>query len=522
MKILRLNHIEAKKYFMRRDSYVNFDLPEYYNFGNVLQLADNILNNNTLNSITRERRVPPTKKIKYDPKHYDDVSCIILDNKDGKNAWRPMTIMHPILYVNLVNIITEQNNWNKIQKHFEKHKDSHILCRSIPIVPRKNKYKEQILDWWNSFEQDSLRFMMQYRYMAKTDISNCYGSIYTHSIEWAMRGRSVIKDERKRNGKSSKSLGQDIDNAIRAMQCGQTNGIPQGSTLMDFVAEIVLAALDKDLARALGSKRKYKILRYRDDYRIFSNSLEDIEFILKELNGVLRLYGLALNSKKTSITDDLITESFKPDKWDLINGNLSLTTFSFDLDIMYDLKIMHKNLQKFLIQVYRYSRLFENTGQLKRLLNLFYSMLKNEKFSCNKAYPLISILTSIAYANPRIYPNYVAIVSVIIKDLKSYTQNQIINEILEKFRNVANTDFLEIWLQRIAHVAKLTFPFKSILCKVVNGDSRHHSIWCNTWLANKYSRRINACDIIDRQYLENLNPVVQTDEFDRFIRTYFS
>ncbi|QDJ13846.1 hypothetical protein CEP45_08415 [Mergibacter septicus] len=64
------------------------------------------------------------------------------------------------------------------------------------------------------------------------------------------------------------------------MSWGQTNGIPQGSVLMDFIAELVLGYCDEILEEKLSERRidNYFIIRYRDDYRVFTNSKEDAEF----------------------------------------------------------------------------------------------------------------------------------------------------------------------------------------------------------------------------------------------------
>jgi len=55
------------------------------------------------------------------------------------------------------------------------------------------------------------------------------------------------------------------------MTYGQTNGIPQGSVLMDFIAEIVLGYTDLELSHKINQLKieDYQIIRYRDDYRIF-------------------------------------------------------------------------------------------------------------------------------------------------------------------------------------------------------------------------------------------------------------
>ena len=84
------------------------------------------------------------------------------------------------------------------------------------------------------------------------DISNCYGSIYTHTIPWALHTKHVAKSNQNNND----LLGNKIDSLIQLMQNGQTNGIPQGSVLMDFIAEIILSYVDK----LLDEKLKIKIL----------------------------------------------------------------------------------------------------------------------------------------------------------------------------------------------------------------------------------------------------------------------
>lgn len=118
---------------------------------------------------------------------------------------------------------------------------------------------------------------LKYRYMFVTDITNCYGSIYTHTIAWALMGKDLAKQKKGKSG----LLGNMIDTYMQGMQYGQTNGIPQGSVPFDFIAEIVLGYADSQVSEALASKgiADYKILRYRDDYRIFSNKKDELEEI---------------------------------------------------------------------------------------------------------------------------------------------------------------------------------------------------------------------------------------------------
>ena len=58
---------------------------------------------------------------------------------------------------------------------------------------------------------------------------------------------------------------------------------------MDFIAEMVLCYSDVLLTQKLQNidRTEYRILRYRDDYRIFVNSPQIGEEILKNLTEVL-------------------------------------------------------------------------------------------------------------------------------------------------------------------------------------------------------------------------------------------
>ena len=47
------------------------------------------------------------------PKKCENVNYKFLHNKDGKFDWRPFEIIHPALYVYLVNEICEKENWKK-------------------------------------------------------------------------------------------------------------------------------------------------------------------------------------------------------------------------------------------------------------------------------------------------------------------------------------------------------------------------------------------------------------------------
>ena len=272
---------KARDYFLKPESYFNFDLPKYFDFRNILDLSNSLIKNKDfMNAIVKSKKESPKTK--------ENVDYVLIHNKDGKYAWRPFELIHPILYVKLVNDICEKHNWSTIKKRIKKlHSNPRIICCSMPgeSKNKKNDKKSTILRWWNEYEQKSISSSIEYLLMANTDISNCYPSIYTHTIPWALHTEKVAK-----NIKGDTSyIGNIIDIDIEQMKYGQTNGIPQGSTLMDFIAEIVLGYCDELLTEKLNEMNisDYKILRYRDDYRVFSNNSYELDIILKCLSEIL-------------------------------------------------------------------------------------------------------------------------------------------------------------------------------------------------------------------------------------------
>ena len=161
-------------------------------------------------------------------------------------------------------------------------------------------------------EQRSLELSLEFSHVLHTDVVDCYGSLYTHSISWAIHGI----EESKKNRSDSKLLGNKIDALIRSGRFGQTNGISQGSVLMDFIAELVLGYVDLQIREELTNQKigEFRILRYRDDYRIFGKSDEIVESILQVVSEKLRQVGMKLGLSKTQLYRNVVEGSIKTDK----------------------------------------------------------------------------------------------------------------------------------------------------------------------------------------------------------------
>jgi len=401
----------------------------------------------------------------------------------------------------LVNQITESGHWKQIRKKFaEFGENNNIKCLSIPVesLSDEKDKAEQITHWWRAVEQKSIELALDYEFVIHTDITDCYGAIYTHSIAWALHTKAEAKKKR-----SDRSLiGNTIDTHLQDMRHGQTNGIPQGSVLMDFIAEMVLGFADTELTEKIEAQNigDYQILRYRDDYRIFVNNSQDGERILKSLTEVMIELGLKLHSNKTLASSEVIRSSIKEEKRAWIGR-----------------KQYEKNLQKRLLIIHDHSTAYPNAGSLARALGDFQKRIIGlAKY--NQVLPLISIVADIAYRNPRTYAICAAILSKLLSFLNDSEKPSVIDKIKKRFSLIPNTGHMEIWLQRISLPFDQTMEYGEPLCRLVSGHDE--PIWNNEWIASKNLKdALDAKRIVDDVQVKKLAPIVSAEEVEFFIST---
>jgi RNA-directed DNA polymerase len=491
--ILELSGIEAREFLLKEESYLSLDLPSYFSFQQIIDKLNEQLNGKKLSDF-----------ITGNPREFDDVNYQLLTNKDGKYAWRPFKLINPAIYVSLIHSITEDNNWQVIRSRFEYFsQDKKIECHSLPIVseeenePSKNY---QILNWWQKIEQESISMSLDYKYELQTDITDCYGSIYTHSISWALHSKAKAKKKENRNNKSL--IGVSIDNHLQDMSFGQTNGIPQGSVAMDFIAEIVLGYIDTLLSKKLTEigVENYKILRYRDDYRIFTNNPFEAEQITKTLSEILPDFGMRLNPDKTKASDNIIKNSIKPDKRYWITN-----------------KRKTESKQKWLIQIFLLAEQFPNSGTLDTQMKEFLKFLKKSKKSDPNIVTLISLVTDIAFRNPRVSSTSIAILSLLIKQIENINDKKaIIQRIKIKFSLIANSAFLKVWLQRLYLKIDDSIEYDEILCKKVVDEKQ--ILWNTDWLNPSLKKIINTTPIVKREKLKKIKDVISKKEIKTILR----
>lgn len=505
--IFDLNGNEAELFFYKNESYYDGELPSYFHFTKMLWAIRNsfIANNSKINYTIKELR------------KCENLNYSIYTNKDGKYAWRKLQILNPVLYVDLIRYITSNTHWVKIKQRIKKLQNlcnKNIICASIPVVKGRKKKSiksSQILEWWEKMEQSSLKWGAQYLYAYTADITDCYPSIYTHTIAWALHNKCIAKEK---IGKTI--LGNEIDKRLQNMQQGQTNGIPQGSVLMAVIAEILLAYADRKLFCALRKydSLDYKIIRYRDDYKIFVNSKKDGEIIIKELANVLLNLNLKLNSTKTKFYEDIVLASIKSDKYNAVqNENYFISN----------------SPQKCLLRVHHFLEEFPCSKQMAKIMLLINDKIvkkmqsRYNKISSDQCEVLIGICTQIAYKNPSLATNCCQIISTLLSSLPESTAKEIIDMIIKKFSNCMHSTVMKIFLQRILipyyrnHI-KHNFQEKICDCVVSAINGRPMLLWDYSWLngPNALKKCISQQKIINIKKINNLRKRIKREEIDYF------
>lgn len=527
-RIIDLSAEEAKRFLMKQDSFCNISLPKYFCFQKLLDAISEEFEDKSY------RNIKNLCGNKLRPHNIPNVNYQFFQNKDGLFSWRPLQIINPVIYTYLVSEITETNNWELLVNRFKEfNRINNIFCYSLPIPGNslQTNTADTVQNWWNDIEQQSIKLALDYNYLMITDISDCYASVYTHSIVWAMcdeenakkiffaNQRGIRKEDKKIILESIPEIaikrydiGDTIDKAIREMSYQQTNGIPQGSVLMDFIAELILGYADLKISKAIEGTKiiDYKILRYRDDYRIFGKTQEDVIKIAKILTEVLSKLNFKLNTQKTILTQDLVCDAIKADKLYYIIRDYKRLEESDN----------HYTLQKHLLRINQLALKHPNSGSLQKAMDKFFKRicewkdLDLIKEVCSFEV-LISIVTNIAFNNTKVYKQYVGIVGKILSyETNAFKREEIINKILQKFHKMPNVGYLELWLQRLTIKDNRKKIYFEELCKCAAGENV--SIWNFDWLKNDLKNIVTSVSFIDEEAILHLPKAIEYKEFESF------
>lgn len=211
------------------------------------------------------------------------------------NVPRAISIPNPFAYALLCKHISEY--WNKIVSVLDdKTKNQKHIISQIHIQKLKDKKSlfQMCLNYENK-DRENLESIQKIhvtkRVRVDADISNCFPSIYSNSLCWALVGKTEAKEH-----KSDSNLWYNkMDMFCRNVKNGETNGLLIGPHASNLLSELVLCSVDAEL---LG---KYIYVRNIDDFTCYVDSDKEAESFLLDLNAALKQYELNINTKKTQI-----------------------------------------------------------------------------------------------------------------------------------------------------------------------------------------------------------------------------
>lgn len=531
--ILSLNHTEAMDFFLKSEQYHGFELPEYFVFDDLLQDVKDAVGKTPYEECLQEGTSPEL---------LSDVNLDILLNKDGRYAVRPIILANPFLYYFLVREICNEQSWNTIKQLFEKFNVPHITSCALPVIPKEKEpfhKSTTILNWWNTLEQRSIELSLEYRYMFVTDITNCYGSVNPQAFDWAfsLKGTSY-------ESKAQSPIAKNIQKYLRAFQHGRNIGIPQGSAIFDFIGEIILGYSDLLLHEAIereGITAPYEIVRYRDDYRIFCNDKDNLEKISYILQHMLESLNFRMNSKKTKISESIVTDSIKPDKLAYIYNTPIFNKKGCDFD----------SFEKHLLYILMFARQYPDSGSIKTMLSDIDKRMedwlkpyeeevttipileggepKTEKITKQRRLvggsvrAMSAVCAQIALENVGCCHYALRVLSRMVDSLKDEKdKSAIISLVYSKLCNQPNSDYNQLWLQNITYQQDKkngTSPYKMRLCRVVAGD-KNVNLWNNEWVKPKLLSGLHVNKLVDAETLKKVTPVItfrETRAYDGFV-----
>lgn len=519
--ILSFSHKEAMDFFLKSEQYHGFELPEYFVFDDLLQRVKNAVGDTPYEKCLNEET---------SPEQLSDVNLDILLNKDGRYAVRPIILANPFLYYFLVREICNEQSWTAIKQLFEKFNVPYITSCALPVIPKEKEpfhKSTTILNWWSSMEQRSIELSLEYRYMFVTDITNCYGSVNPQAFDWAFSFKGTEHEHETEN-----PIAKNIQKYLRAFQQGRNIGIPQGSAIFDFIGEIILGYSDLLLHEAIkkeGIKAPYEIIRYRDDYRIFCNDKDELEKISYILQHVLESLNFRMNSKKTKISDSIVTDAVKPDKLVYIYNTPIFNKKGCDFD----------SFEKHLLYILLFARQYPDSGSIKTMLSDIdkriedwlkpyeeevttipileggepktEKVMKQRRLIGGSIRAMSAVCAQIALENVSCCHYALRVFSRMVDSLKDEKEKSaIISLVYSKLCNQPNSDYNQLWLQNMTYQRdkkKGTSPYKVRLCRVVAGD-KNVELWNNEWVKPQFLSDLHANGIIDEKTLKKVTPVI--------------
>ncbi|WP_237201292.1 RNA-directed DNA polymerase [Rothia nasimurium] len=268
------------------------------------------------------------------------------------------------------------------------------------------------------------------------DLSNFYPTLYTHSIDWAERGKNQAKASRKTSLPGQIAL--DLDELIRNCQFGETHGVPTGTLMARVVTEYYMTFFDARLRNA----NYQTFTRYVDDFKFSYISEQEKEGFLREFTTICNELGLNINTMKTYV--ESYPSADKYSKAFIKNWDLELNSRKWDSTLrasihniidhcIYDEKSGGKGYLKYLLAALRY-KISNKETSTNRISEVFLES------GTSKGVSIFERLLDISLSSPSLTNNFLRFSNVLKEygDDISLKINGIVNKYYSSKVNISS------------------------------------------------------------------------------------
>lgn len=359
-------------------------------------------------------------------------------------------------------IQTYKSKWNEIKKYANSENSQSSITRISKdygefINAETFKDKFRIKSDLKESLFDSIKKSVGYKYCLILDIANCYNSIYTHSISWAICGKTTAqrmyreKSERDNNY----NLSAELDKHMRYLKNNETNGIIVGPYISRIFSELLLARIDKELRN-----EGFKFTRYVDDYKFFFRTELEARLQLPKISRILSTYNLSLNESKTKIVE------FPYNTFSDIN---TILKNAYDEDSIFG--VLNKAGE------------LHNSGE-KGAYKYALKMISNKEIPSEQIDIVLPLLVNIMLLDPK-YGKFV--ISHIKKNIDNIGKDKLRLIIKEELANSADKELQQesLLFLHFARDLEISISGESVLKILKNGDDFSKIIVLDLWKNHK-------------------------------------
>lgn len=245
---------------------------------------------------------------------------------------RPLSLPNPIGYAKLVEEISA--GYKEIHSYCQGARLSKSKIPNTGIALRRispNLGDVRFSEWQRPILSEN-------KFILSLDLTRFYGSIYTHSIPWALHSKSVAK----KHTQDKSLLGNRLDIASRRMQSNQTIGIPIGPSTSFIISEIISTAIEGEISPII-EDHGISGYRYLDDWFLAANDRASLERVYAGVRKAAQDFELSVNEDKTYIVEN---KDWRQDKWrhtlsevtEQASSSHRTSKLEYFFDTMYDLR----------------------------------------------------------------------------------------------------------------------------------------------------------------------------------------